>query len=70
MQKNKNAERYIYLRITVEGTAKELSTKRLWHSLKWNVSAGRATGKSEASKSLNSYLDTLYYKAMQAKNTP
>ncbi|MEP1257641.1 Arm DNA-binding domain-containing protein, partial [Algoriphagus sp.] len=66
-KKNKNGEKYIYLRITVDGIPKELSTKRLWQLSKWNVSAGRAFGNSEEGKTLNSYLDTLYYKALQAK---
>jgi site-specific recombinase XerD len=66
-KKNKNGEKYIYLRITVDGIPKELSTKRLWQLSKWNVSAGRAFGNSEEGKTLNSYLDTIYYKALQAK---
>lgn len=66
-KKNKKDEKYIYLRITVEGIPKELSTKRLWPSSKWNPSAGRAIGNTEESRLLNAYLDTLYYKAMQAK---
>ncbi|MEB2781598.1 hypothetical protein U3A58_14470 [Algoriphagus sp. C2-6-M1] len=67
IQKSKNDERYIYLRITVDGIAKELFTKRLCPYSRWNVSAGRATENSEEGKTLNSYLDTLYYKALQAK---
>lgn len=66
-RKSKNDERYIYLRITVEGIPKELSTKRLWSFSKWNPTAGRAIGTSEETKSLNSFLDTLYLKALQAK---
>lgn len=65
--KNKKEGSYIYLRITVDGVVKELSTKRLWTISKWNASAGRAFGNSEEGKTLNSYLDTLYYKALQAK---
>lgn len=66
-KKNKNGEKYIYLRITVNGVSKELSTKRLCLSSKWNSSAGRVLGNSEEGRTLNSYLDTLYYKALQAK---
>ncbi|OOG76424.1 site-specific integrase [Algoriphagus sp. A40] len=66
-KKNKNEGSYIYLRITVDGVAKELSTKRLWPIFKWNATAGRAFGNTEEGKTLNSYLDTLYYKALQAK---
>ena len=66
-KKNKNGEKYIYLRITVNGVVKELSTRRLCISSKWNSSAGRVLGNSEEGRTLNSYLDTLYYKALQAK---
>lgn len=66
-KKNQNSERYIYLRITVDGISKELSTKQLCHSSIWNPSSGRAIGNSEECKTINSYLDTLYYKALQAK---
>jgi hypothetical protein len=63
----KSGERYVYLRITVDGKSAELSTKRLWSPSKWNVSAGRATGNREDSKTLNAYLDTLSAKVYQAK---
>ncbi|MFN0293632.1 site-specific integrase [Pedobacter helvus] len=66
--KNQNEDhRFIYLRITVNGKAKELSTKRKWNQMKWNQSAGRATGKNEETKALNSYLDTLTFKINDAK---
>lgn len=42
--------RYVYLRITVDGTSKELSTKRLWNADRWNQSSGRATGTKEDAK--------------------
>jgi len=63
----KDAQMYIYLRITVDGTSKELSTKRLWFTAKWNVRAGRAEGTSEEARSINSLLDTLQVKAHEAK---
>lgn len=34
------AERYVYLRITVNGKACELSTKRVWHQEKWSGKLG------------------------------
>ncbi|HTE02465.1 MAG TPA: hypothetical protein VK668_24420 [Mucilaginibacter sp.] len=40
----KDDRMYVYLRITVDGISKELSTKRLWFVSKWNVRAGRAEG--------------------------
>ncbi len=44
--KTENADgiRYVYLRMTVDGISKEVSTKRLWHPAKWNAAAGKATG--------------------------
>ncbi|HEY0054309.1 MAG TPA: site-specific integrase [Pedobacter sp.] len=63
----KNNERYVYLRITVDGTSKELSTKRMWDTNRWNQSSGRALGTKEDAKSLNVYLDSLSSKIFQAK---
>jgi integrase len=63
----KDDQMYIYLRITVNGTSKELSTKRLWLVAKWNVRSGRADGSSEDARSINSLLDTLQVKAHEAK---
>lgn len=63
----KNKERYVYLRITVDGVSKELSTKRVWQVDKWNQAAGKATGTKEEAKNLNVYLDTLCSKIYQAK---
>lgn len=63
----KNAARYVYMRITVDGKSTELSTKRLWYQEKWNGSAGRATGNKEDARNLNSYLEVLAAKVYQAK---
>jgi hypothetical protein len=60
--------RYVYLRMTVDGISKEVSTKRLWHPSKWNPSAGKAIGNKEESKSLNHFLESftsLVYRAKQ-----
>jgi len=62
LKQSKNQEsnvRYVYLRITVEGISKELSTKRIWEPDRWNQSAGRATGSKEDARILNAYLDVL-----------
>jgi hypothetical protein len=43
LKTSKNYERgdkYIYLRITVDGTSKELSTKREWDPARWHVRSG------------------------------
>ena len=70
LKQPKNQEssvRYVYLRITVDGISKELSTKRLWQPDRWNQSSGRAVGTKEDCKSLNTYLDLLCAKVYQAK---
>lgn len=60
-------ERYVYLRITVNGQSRELSTKRVWFCSRWSQSAGKATGTKEDSKNLNAYLDALSAQVYQAK---
>jgi hypothetical protein len=57
----------IYLRITVDGIPKEISTKRSWDPGKWNAKANRATGTKAESRSLNEYLDILQNKAYEAR---
>ncbi len=57
----------IYLRITVDGISKELSTKRSCDPNRWNPSAERVSGTKEDAKALNAYLDTLQGKAYEAK---
>jgi hypothetical protein len=57
----------IYLRITVNGDPKEISTKRLCEPERWNVKANRAIGNKEDVKSLNAYLDVLQNKAYEAR---
>ena len=57
----------IYLRITVDGSTKELSTKRACEPNRWNPSAERVSGTKEDAKALNAYLDTLQAKAYEAK---
>jgi site-specific recombinase XerD len=62
LKQPKNAkitERYVYLRITVNGRACELSTKRIWQQEKWSAKLGRATGNKESARELNSYLDLM-----------
>jgi site-specific recombinase XerD len=59
--------RFIYLKITVDGKANELSTKRKCEVSKWNAHSGRATGNKEAIKELNNFLDALEHQVYQAK---
>jgi len=62
-------ERYVYLRITVDGIARELSTKRQWDPSRWSQDTGRATGSKEDARSLNTYLDIFSNQVYQAKQT-
>src|ERR1700761_8886458 len=64
----KSDERYIYLRITVDCIPKELSTKRMWSSSKWDQATGKAKGTKEDALKLNAYLDTFRANVYSAKN--
>jgi integrase len=55
-------ERFIYLRITVNGVPKETSTKRKWNVNRWEQKTGRATGNKEDAKSLNFFLYSIEMK--------
>ena len=57
----------IYLKLTVDGAAKELSAKRKCLPAEWNAASGRAAGKKESAKELNHFLDSLEQKVYQAK---
>jgi site-specific recombinase XerD len=70
LKQPKNPEttgKFIYLRITVDGTSKEISTKRIWYSDRWSQAHGRATGNKEDAKTLNVFLESLTAKIHQAK---
>ena len=58
---------YIYLKVTVDGIAKDLSVKRSWEPSKWNSKGNRASGNKEDAKMLNEYLDILQNKAYDAR---
>lgn len=64
-----SALRYVYLRITVDGIPKEVSTKRMWPPARWNADAGRAIGTKEDAKTLNVYLDTMETKVHDIKTS-
>lgn len=55
----------VYLRFTVEGTRSEATTGRSCEPALWNTKIGRAKGTKDNVKSLNSYLDTLYARAIE-----
>ncbi|MBW7840873.1 MAG: phage integrase SAM-like domain-containing protein, partial [Chitinophagaceae bacterium] len=57
----------IYLRITVNGVPKELSTKRECDPQRWNPYAQCAKGTNEDSRALNYYLDTLRRQVYEAR---
>lgn len=57
----------IYMRITVDGVPKEISTGRDWEPSRWNIHAQRASGTKEDGKALNVFLDTLQAKVYEAK---
>lgn len=65
----KQAMRYIYVRVTVNGVGKEFSTQRKWDIGRWDQNTGRATGTREDAKSLNYYLDTLGLKIYQIRTS-
>lgn len=44
---NEDGTRYVYLKITVDGDSKEISTKRLWHPSRWSKEAGNAAEKKK-----------------------
>jgi hypothetical protein len=72
LKQPKNVEggnnRYIYLRITVDGIPKEYSIKRQWHADRWVPKAGRASGTKEDAKALNAHLDSMVNAAHAARN--
>ncbi|SDF14311.1 Site-specific recombinase XerD [Mucilaginibacter pineti] len=55
----KQTVKHVYLRITVNGVARELSTRMHWYTDRWHQGSGRATGNREDARILNSFLDTL-----------
>lgn len=57
----------IYLRITVNGLSKELTTKRQCEPQRWNKYAQRVKGTNEQSKTLNAYLDTVERQVHEAR---
>jgi Arm DNA-binding domain len=57
----------IYMRITVNGQAKEMTTSRNCDPEIWDQNAEKASGKSEYIKELNSHLSTLQVKVFEAR---
>ncbi len=65
--KSLNEELPVYLRITVDSDSIHISTKRKCFKAQWNVKSGRAEGRTDYARSINSYLDTLQQKVFEAK---
>lgn len=65
--KNEVGEICIYVRITVDSTSVELSTKRKCSTKYWNQKAERVEGKSDYAKNINAYLNTFQQKVFEAK---
>lgn len=57
----------VYLRITVEGVSKEVSTRRTCEPERWSSEAQRVKGTKIEHRSLNVYLDTLERKVHEAR---
>jgi site-specific recombinase XerD len=51
--------RLVYVRISVDGVAKETSTKRRWELSRWSQNEERAVGTKEDARELNFFLDSL-----------
>ncbi|WP_286432511.1 Arm DNA-binding domain-containing protein [Myroides odoratimimus] len=54
--------RMVYLRIIVDGIARETSISQKWDINRWNQRAGRASGTKEDARTLNFLLDTIVSK--------
>ncbi len=61
---NKNGEASIEMRVTINGTRAEASTKRSILPEYWNKEKGRVLPKNRDCKSLNSHLDEIHHRIM------
>ncbi|MBC6368686.1 recombinase [Algoriphagus sp. AK58] len=59
--------RHIFLRLTVNGETREISTKLDWSKKRWASKTGMATGTKEDALRLNAFLDSIKIKVMQAR---
>ncbi|MBS1528802.1 MAG: site-specific integrase [Bacteroidetes bacterium] len=66
--KTQGDERYVYLRLTVDGISREISTKRTWPLSRWDQAAGRPKGTKEDAAKLSAYLDVLRVQVFAAKS--
>ncbi len=63
----KDVQRYVHVRVTVDGVPRETSTKRKWDASRWDQKTERATGTKEDARSFNFFLDSLITQINQFK---
>jgi site-specific recombinase XerD len=66
-KKGPDEDPFVFMRITIDGERKEISTKIDCPRDIWNQKIGRATSNKPAAKQLNSYLDSVSMKVLQAR---
>lgn len=64
---NANGLLPIYVRLTVDGKRLEFSTKKFVEKTKWSNELSRMKGTSEEARSINSYLDLMKAKVLEAQ---
>jgi hypothetical protein len=64
-KKGPNETPFVFMRITIDGEKKEISTKVECPRELWNQKSGRAIGNKPQAKQLNAYLDSLSLKVLQ-----
>lgn len=67
LKNSPNDELHVYMKLTVDRVAVEISAKRKCDPEKWNRFSGRMNGKTDAAREFNAYLDTLTQKVFEAK---
>ena len=65
--KNQSDDRFIYLKIIVDGLSNELSTKRKCKVSQWIPMSGKVKGNHPSAKELNNYLFSFKYLVFLAK---
>lgn len=58
----------VYMRITIDGKRKEISTGKTIKTTEWNSKAGKVFGNSSYAKSFNSFLESLRAKMFESYN--
>lgn len=68
LKSSKGKLQAIYLRITVDGGRKEISTKCLTDPSKWNSARGRVSGNTEDAKTINEAIISFEHRAREVYN--